>query len=108
QEKLKLKGYPELIEYLDELASSARSAKNLEHYILTLIEHTIRRDFVLKFQQLMQLAKDSRTEVFELREKSFRLFDELFIDKFMKIQHQNRDFPVLVEAVQQRFEQIAM
>nr|WP_315126336.1 replicative DNA helicase [uncultured Capnocytophaga sp.] len=102
-EKRNLKQY---LEYCIDLASFAVSSANIEYHIILLVQASVKRDFVLKFSSLLNMAQKNENDIFDIRDKAFEYFNNLFIDKFIENNRQSREFPELVNAVQKNFESI--
>lgn len=99
-------GKKDLDIYLIDLTMSASSPAHIEYYIMLLVEQYIKRDFVHKFTILTNMAKQEDQDIFELRDKSFELFDSLFIDKFIEANKQHITFSELVQKVEDKFRKI--
>ena len=79
------------------------SSANVEFHIMLLVQASVRRDFVLKFTTLLNMAHGIENDIFDIRDKAFDYFNNLFIDKFIENNRQTRKFPELVNAVQENF-----
>lgn len=99
-------GKQELDKYVIDLVMCISTPANIEYYIMILVELSIKRDFVHKFTMLTHLAKQENQDIFELRDKAFEFFDNLFIDKFIDANKQNTSFPELVQKVEEKFSKI--
>lgn len=99
-------GKKDLDIYLIDLTMSASSPAHIEYYIMILVEQYIKRDFVHKFTILTNMARQDEQDIFELRDKSFELFDSLFIDKFIEANKHHITFSELVQKVEDKFRKI--
>ncbi|MDY3319504.1 replicative DNA helicase [Riemerella anatipestifer] len=99
------KGINALDKYILDLITVVTSSANIEYYIMILVELYIKRDFIYKFSTLTSLAKDSQ-DIFEIRDKAFEYFDDLFINKFIEVNKQNEKFADLIEKVENKFRSI--
>lgn len=99
-------GKGELDQYCIDLATRTGSSANIEYHIFLLVENYIKRDFVNKFTILTNLAKKEEQDIFELRDKAFEFFDNLFIDKFIENNKETISFPELVNRVETKFKNI--
>lgn len=104
--ELSLKGVKGLDKYMVDLVTCVPSSANVEYYIMLLVEFSAKRDFVNKFTMLTNMAKQDDQDIFELRDKAFDFFDDLFIDKFIEANKQNDKFSELVQKVEDRFSKI--
>ena len=102
-EKKKLNSYTA---YCIDLANFAISSANIEYHIMLLVQASVKRDFINKFSLLLSMAQKKENDIFDIRDKAFECFNNLFIDKFIENNRQTREFPELVEAVQKNFESI--
>ena len=102
-EKKKLNSYTV---YCIDLANFAISSANIEYHIMLLVQASVKRDFINKFSLLLSMAQKKENDIFDIRDKAFECFNNLFIDKFIENNRQTREFPELVEAVQKNFESI--
>ena len=96
----------QLTQYCIELSMFVGSSANIEHHILLLVQEQVKRDFIIKFSTLLNMAQVVENDIFDLRDKAFEYFNNLFIDKFIENNRQAREFPQLVSAVQENFESI--
>ena len=96
----------QLTQYCIELSMFVGSSANIEHHILLLVQEQVKRDFIIKFSTLLNMAQGVENDIFDLRDKAFEYFNNLFIDKFIENNRQAREFPQLVSAVQENFESI--
>lgn len=94
-----------LVPYTVDLAMSIASTAHTEHHIFLLTQLSVKRDFILKFKHLLNIA-NSDTDIFEIRDKAYQYFDDLFIDKFIERNKKQETFSDLIEKVQQKFERI--
>lgn len=94
------------LQYCIDLASFAVSSANIEYHIMLLVQASVKRDFVNKFTLLLSMAQKNENDIFDLRDKAFEYFNNLFIDKFIENNCQEREFPELVNTVQKNFESI--
>lgn len=105
--ELSKKGIPnikELDKYMIGLTMNVSSSANIESYLMILVEDAIKRDFVQKFSVLTNLAKQKEQDIFDLRDKAFETFDNLFIEKFVEANKQNETFATLVDKVEAKFQ----
>ena len=100
------KNVPELLQYCIDLSVFAVSSANVEFHIMLLVQASVRRDFVLKFTTLLNMAHGIENDIFDIRDKAFDYFNNLFIDKFIENNRQARKFSELVNVVQENFESI--
>lgn len=91
-----------LVSLLILLSSKVASTAHLRNHLMFLAELEIKRDYILKFNKLLQMAISKETDVFELQEKTFQYIDELFIDRFLKGMEKTSGFPELVENIEER------
>ncbi|MEC5395238.1 replicative DNA helicase [Bergeyella sp. RCAD1439] len=103
--QLNKKGINTLDKYILDLITTVTSSAYIEQYIMILVENSIKRDFIYKFSTLTRLAKESQ-DIFEIRDKAFEYFDDLFIDKFVETNKQNEKFADLIEKVENKFRSI--
>lgn len=92
----------ELVNHLILLSNKVVSTAHLRNHLMFLAELEIKRDYILKFNKLLQIAISKETDVFELQEKTFQYIDELFIDRFLKGMERTPAFPELVEIIEER------
>ena len=92
--------------YTIELASLFISSAHIEFHIMILVQLSVKRDFIQKFSSLLQIAKTPDNDIFDIRDKAFEYFDNLFLDKFIENNRRTELFSDLVEKVQQKFEKI--
>ncbi|HCD9235887.1 TPA: replicative DNA helicase [Elizabethkingia anophelis] len=95
-----------LDEYVIELTLGVSSSASFDYYLKTLVELSVKRDFIEKFTRLLKIANNPTEDVFEIRDKAFEYFDNLFIDQFIEENRQNQTFSDLVIKVQEKFESI--
>ncbi|MCT7905250.1 Replicative DNA helicase [Candidatus Ornithobacterium hominis] len=76
---------------------------NIEYHIMILVELEAKRDFVNKFNTLIRIAADPKSDIFELRERTFNDLDKLFIDKFIDNNRFSKTFAELIEIAQEKF-----
>ncbi|AQW96142.1 replicative DNA helicase [Elizabethkingia anophelis] len=95
-----------LDEYVIELTLGVSSSASFDYYLKTLVELSVKRDFIEKFTRLLKIANNPTEDVFEIRDKAFEYFDNLFIDQFIEENKQNQTFSDLVNKVQEKFENI--
>lgn len=93
--------------YITEITTKAFSSAHLEHYIMILVELSIKRDFIHKFSQLIKIAEDPEEDVFSVRDKAFDSFENLFIDEFIKENQEQNAFPQLIQMVEDKSIKIA-
>jgi replicative DNA helicase len=70
-------------DYLVNLINYSNTIANLERNIFLLAEFTTRRQCISEFSKLAAEAQDENLDIFELRDKGFKLFENIFIDKFI-------------------------
>ncbi|MDR7694132.1 replicative DNA helicase [Riemerella anatipestifer] len=99
-------GKKELEKYVVDLVVRASSTVNIEYYLMILVELSIKRDFIHKFTILTNLAKQEEQDIFDLRDKAFEFFDNLFIEKFIEANREYNTFPELVQKVEEKFRKI--
>lgn len=104
--ELNSKGITALDKYIIDLMSNISSSANIEYYIMLLVELSVKRDFVHKFSTLTNIAKQGNQDIFEIRDKAFEYFDNLFVDKFIEANKQNEKFSDLVQKVEDKFRSI--
>lgn len=92
--------------YCVELVTEIISSAHIEFYIMMLVQLSVKRDFISQFSLLLNVAKDKTNDVFDIRDKAFYIFDNLFIDKFVNDNKQEQLFSSLVDKVQKKFENI--
>lgn len=95
-----------LEQYIFELMNIVSSSANIDHYIRILVELSIKRDFIQKFSVLTNLAQSEKQDIFEIRDKAFEYFDNLFIDNFIEANKENQRFSDLIEKVEDKFRHI--
>lgn len=88
------------------ITSSVTSSANLEYYIIVLVELYIKRDFIHQFKTLITLASDPTEDIFNLRDKAFSTFENLFIDKFIEQNKSINSFPQLINLVEDKSKKI--
>lgn len=99
-------GVRNLDAYIVELFSLVASSANIEYYIMTLVELSIKRDFVQKFTSLTTIAEKGQQDIFEIRDKAFSYFDDLFINKFIEANKPTAVFSELVNKVEDKFRKL--
>ncbi len=99
-------GVKNLDTYIVELFSLVASSANIEYYIMTLVELSIKRDFVQKFSSLTTIAENGNQDIFEIRDKAFSYFDDLFINKFIEANKPTAVFSDLVNKVEDKFRKL--
>lgn len=99
-------GVRNLDAYIVELFSLVASSANIEYYIMTLVELSIKRDFVQKFSSLTAIAENGNQDIFEIRDKAFSYFDDLFINKFIEANKPTAVFSELVNKVEDKFRKL--
>ncbi|MDV3789364.1 replicative DNA helicase [Elizabethkingia anophelis] len=95
-----------LDKYVVELTLGVSSSASFDYYLKTLVELSVKRDFIEKFTRLLKIANNPTEDVFDIRDKAFEYFDNLFIDQFIEENKQNQTFPDLINKVQEKFENI--
>ena len=95
-----------LDKYVVELTLGVSSSASFDYYLKTLVELSVKRDFIEKFTRLLKIANNPTEDVFDIRDKAFEYFDNLFIDQFIEENKQNLTFPDLINKVQEKFENI--
>lgn len=96
----------DIAEYIIELTANVVSFSNIEYYIMILVELSVKRDFVKKFSTLTNIAQQDNQDIFELRDKAFEYFDDLFVNKFIEANRANERFSDLVQKVENKFREI--
>lgn len=96
----------DIAEYIIELTANVVSFSNIEYYIMILVELSVKRDFVKKFSTLTNIAQQDNQDIFELRDKAFEYFDDLFVNKFIEANKQSEKFSDLVQKVENKFREI--
>lgn len=96
----------ELVVYCVELASLTVSSAYIEFYIMLLVQLSAKRDFIDNFSNLLNFAKTPSKDIFDIRDKAFDVFDNLFIDRFIENNKQEQSFSYLIAKVQEKFENI--
>lgn len=91
--------------YIVELMLGVSSSANFEYHLMILVERNVKRDFVTKFSHLLQLAKTDE-DIFNIREKAFEYFDNLFLDSFIERNQNLQTFENLINAVQENFSKL--
>lgn len=104
--ELSKKGNSNLDQYVIDLTSYSVSSANFEGHLMALVELSAKRDFIDKFSKLLRYAKEPSVDIFDIRDKSFEYFDNLFLDQFIDGNRQNQSFPSLVEKAEERFNNI--
>ncbi|MDO4729222.1 MAG: DnaB-like helicase C-terminal domain-containing protein [Bacteroidota bacterium] len=97
----------DLTVYCVECTCIISTTAHFEVHIMMLVQEAIRRDFISKFSNLVQIANQTDLGIFDIRDKAFEYFDNLFIDKFVEDNKKTKDFPQLIEAVQKKIESIS-
>ena len=69
---------------------------------MILVELCIKRDFINTFSRLINFANTPTQDIFSIRDKAFLAFENLFIDRFVNDNQQNKSFSSLVEMVQEK------
>ena len=49
---------------------------------MLLVQASVKRDFINKFSVLLSMAQKKENDIFDIRDKAFECFNNLFIDKF--------------------------
>ncbi|WP_353885672.1 replicative DNA helicase [uncultured Weeksella sp.] len=88
--------------HIISISASPTSSAHLEYYIMILVELSVKRDFIKKFQSLIDFAKKPDEDIFHLRDKAFQTFENLFIDKFIDKNKSLNTFSQLVNSVEKR------
>lgn len=92
--------------YVIGLATSHQYIGNIEHYIMILVELYIKRDFIQKFEFLMNMAKNESQDIFAIRDRAFEIFDNLFVDKFIETNKQSIAFSEHIEKFQEKLKKL--
>jgi len=95
-------GMKQLSSYMVELTTLFSSSAHIENYIMILVELCIKRDFINTFSHLINFANTPTQDIFSIRDKAFLAFENLFIDRFVNDNQQNKSFSSLVEMVQEK------
>lgn len=96
----------DLIKYCIDCTGIISTTAHFELHVMMLVQDAIKRDFVFKFSNLLKLANQPELGIFDIRDKAFEYFDNLFIDKFVEDNRKSKDFPALIEIVQKKFESL--
>ncbi|MDO4881597.1 MAG: replicative DNA helicase [Capnocytophaga sp.] len=104
--ELEKRSQKDLVAYCIELVQPIVSSAYIEFHITALAQLSVKRDFIQKFGSLLDIAKLPDKDIFDIREKAFEYFDNLFIDRFIENNKNTISFPELIEKVQQKFESI--
>lgn len=104
--ELKKRGITSLDKYILHLISIVSSSAHIEYYIMCLVELCVKRDFVQKFKTLTRLAEQDGQDIFEIRDKAFDYFDNLFIGRFIDANKQSNKFSDLVNKVEDKFRKL--
>ena len=99
-------GRRDLENYMIDLIMGISSPANVEYYIMILVELSIKRDFIQKFTMLTNIAKQENQDIFDLRDRTFEIIDNLFIEKFLEANKQKTAFPEWVQKVEEKFSKI--
>lgn len=73
---------------------------------MLLVQLSAKRDFIDNFSNLLNFAKTPSKDIFDIRDKAFDVFDNLFIDRFIENNKQEQSFSYLIAKVQEKFENI--
>lgn len=91
------------VSYLTEIVSKAVTSAHIELHTMYLVELSVKRDFLFRFLSLTQLAKNPDVDIFDLRDKTFEIIDDLFLDNFIEANKSITPFKDLVEEAQHKF-----
>lgn len=106
QREFTKKNLSELIPHCIELVANTITSAHIEFYIMILAQLSAKRDFIEKFSNLLNIAKNPSKDIFDVRDKAFDVFDNLFIDRFIENNKQEQPFSSLIAKVQEKFENI--
>ncbi|QOR74631.1 replicative DNA helicase [Cruoricaptor ignavus] len=105
--ELQKKNITHLNAYIIDLSLLVASSANLETHIFYLAELATKRDFISKFSRLLNLAQQTaNVDIFEIRDKAFEYFDNLFLDRFVDRNKRTKQFPELIQSVENNFRAI--
>lgn len=104
--ELKKRNLEELTTYLIELAMGISSTVHTEFHIMILVQLSVKRDFIQKFTYLLNMAQAPDKDIFDIRDKAFEYFDDLFLEKFIENNRKEVTFSDLVEKVEKKIDQI--
>ena len=93
------------IDVIDLMTNSFSSA-NFEYHLMVLVELSVKRDFIDKFSKLLRFAQEPNMDIFDIRDKAFEYFDNLFLDQFIDNNKQYQSFSSLVHKAEERFDNI--
>lgn len=105
-QELRKQKQSDLTTYSLELTKTIGSSAHLEFHIMILVQLSAKRDFIVKFGSLLQIAKTPDNDIFDIRDKAFEYFDNLFLERFIENNKRIETFSDLVLKVQQKFEKI--
>lgn len=88
--------------YIIELSNFCTTAANLERNIFLLAEFSTRKQCIKEFSKLAREAEDETIDIFDLRDKGFKLFENIFIDKFASKFKTKKTVKQLVENIKQK------
>ena len=104
--KLNKRGYSHLDHYVIDLMTNSFSSANFEYHLMVLVELSVKRDFIDKFSKLLRFAQEPNMDIFDIRDKAFEYFDNLFLDQFIDNNKQYQSFSSLVHKAEERFDNI--
>ncbi len=91
---------------LAEIMEVEATTTNFEYYLMVLIENTVKKDFIAKFNKLLKLANKQGEDIYDIRDKAFAEFNSLFIDRFIEANKSDIPFSDLVQKVEDKFSKI--
>ena len=104
--ELNKRGHSHLDHYVIDLMTNSFSSANFEYHLMVLVELSVKRDFIDKFSKLLRFAQEPNMDIFDIRDKAFEYFDNLFLDQFIDNNKQYQSFSSLVHKAEERFDNI--
>ena len=104
--ELNKRGHSHLDHYVIDLMTNSFSSANFEYHLMVLVELSVKRDFIDKFSKLLRFAQEPNMDIFDIRDKAFEYFDNLFLDQFIDNNNQYQSFSSLVHKAEERFDNI--
>ena len=104
--ELNKRGHSHLDHYVIDLMTNSFSSANFEYHLMVLVELSVKRDFIDKFSKLLRFAQEPNMDIFDIRDKAFEYFDNLFLDQFIYNNKQYQSFSSLVHKAEERFDNI--
>ena len=93
--ELNKRGHSHLDHYVIDLMTNSFSSANFEYHLMVLVELSVKRDFIDKFSKLLRFAQEPNMDIFDIRDKAFEYFDNLFLDQFIDNNKQYQSFSSL-------------